>query len=158
MRVIKRIILPSLLALACAVPALAMTATQKVEREVTVTQEDGTEIIKREKADMVLPGERIVYTIDYLNNDALPATDLELVMPVPAEITYIEGSAEAENAVVKFSTDGGESFTIREDVTVKMADGKTRKAAARDITHIRWELQSVGVGENGSLSFKGTLK
>jgi len=159
MRLIHKLILPFIMTLALASPALSMTATQKVEREVTITQEDGTQVTKRERADLVTPGERIIYTLEYNNDKLEPASDLVLTMPVPAEITYIEGSATNERAIVTFSADGGENFKKREAVSVLVEDGKKRKALSSDITHIRWELQdSVEVGESGSLSFKGILK
>jgi len=69
--------------------AFALTATQSVEKEIVVQMPDGTENLSRAPAELVIPGERVVYTLSYTNDDAAPASDLVLTMPVPPEIKYI---------------------------------------------------------------------
>jgi len=96
--------------LAMGVSANALTATQKVEKEITVQQADGTSVTQRVSADQVTPGEKIVYTVDFLNDSAEPASDLVLAMPVPSDVRFLEGSADRDGAIVKYSTDGGASF------------------------------------------------
>jgi len=157
-----RIISLSLVAAALmstAMSASALTATQLVEKETIIRSEDGGERVVREAASQVTPGERIVYRLVYTNDDAEPATDLVLNMPVPAELTLVEGSEIMDGAVVAYSTDGGETFADRASVKVADADGALRDAAAQDITNIRWTLTSeVAVGASGELSFAGILK
>jgi len=46
--------------LASAVSASALTATQKVEKEIVVTQSDGTSVTQRVSADEVTPGEKVM--------------------------------------------------------------------------------------------------
>lgn len=148
-----------LAALFAAAPALAMEATQRVEREVVTTAPDGTQQVSRLPADAVVPGEIIVYTLDYVNTDAEPATDLVLAMPVPAEIVFAEGSADRSGAVVEYSADGGASFSDRFTLTVVDADGMQRAAEAADISAVRWRLaEPVAPGESGMVSFKGRLR
>lgn len=139
--------------------ASALTAKQTVEKEIVVQMPDGTETMSREVADTVTPGERVVYTLDFTNDDAAPASDLVLTMPVPAEIKLIEGSAAQEGARVVYSADGGKSFAERSSVRVATSDGTLRAANANDITHVRWTVPGpVAVGDSGSLSFKGILE
>ena len=138
--------------------ALALTAEQTVEREVVVRNADGTETFKRVKADTVIPGERIVYSLNYYNDLDKPAENIVLVMPVPGEVTFLDGSAEQAGVRTTFSADGGQSFANRDDLAVKTADNSTRPAQAEDITHIRWVVAAVNPGERGSLVYKGRLK
>jgi len=139
--------------------ASALTAKQIVEKEVTVQMPDGTQLITREAADMVVPGERIVYTLNFTNDEVKPASDLVLTMPVPNVVRYMDGSATETGASVVYSADGGKTFAGRSAVQVVDIDGTFRRASSDEITHIRWTVPGpVASGENGSLSFKGVLK
>lgn len=145
--------------LASAVSASALTATQKVEKEIVVTQSDGTSVTQRVSADEVTPGEKVVYTVDFLNDSNEPASDLVLAMPVPSDIRYLEGTADREGADVKFSVDGGESFSERSVLTLPAVGGGTRSATSDDITHIQWRIAGpVPVGARDAVAFKGRLK
>lgn len=141
------------------VSASALTAKQTVEKEVTVQMPDGTEVTSRQAAEEVLPGERIVYTLNFTNDEAQPATDLVLTMPVPDVVKYMDGSATEVGARVVYSADGGNSFADRSAVQVADIDGTFRRASSDEITHIRWTVPGpVAAGESGTLSFKGVLK
>lgn len=142
-----------------ALPAAALTATQSVETEKVVVQADGTEMTQRTIADKVKPGDRVVYVLNVENNDAEPASNLVLTMPVPDEIRYIEGSSSKPGAVVTFSVDGGASFKDRATLEVQEMDGTVRKADASDISHIRWKVAGpLPVGSSDEIAFKGILK
>ena len=139
--------------------ASALTAKQIVEKEVVVQMPDGTETVTRGPAELVVPGERVVYTLSFTNDDAAPASDLVLTMPVPSEIKYMDGSATKNGATIVYSADGGQTFADRTALRSIGADGTVRTATADDITHIRWTVAGpVAVGETGNLSFKGVLK
>lgn len=140
------------------VSASALTAEQIVEREVVVTNADGSETVKREKADMVTPGDKVVYSLNYYNDLDKPAENIVLVMPIPGEVTLIEGSAESEGVTTNYSVDGGKTFATRQELMVKTEDNDMRPAKSADITHIRWQVASIDVGERGSLVYKGSLK
>ena len=145
--------------LAMGVSANALTATQKVEKEITVQQADGTSVTQRVSADQVTPGEKIVYTVDFLNDSAEPASDLVLAMPVPSDVRFLEGSADRDGAIVKYSTDGGASFFERTALTMPAVGGGTRPASVDDITHIQWQIAGpVPVGATDAVVFKGRLK
>ena len=138
--------------------AMALTAQQTVEREVVVKNLDGTETVTREKADTVVPGENIVYSINYYNDLDKAAENVVLVMPVPSELTLIEGSADISGAQTTFSADGGKTFASRDEVVVSLEDKSTRLAESKDITHVKWIVASITPDQRGSLSFKGKLK
>jgi len=109
----KLFALTALTAVSFAIPAVALEAEQRVLKEVVVKQADGTEKRTYVNADLVTPGTTVVYALVFRNDQSAPADDVVLVMPVPAEIAYIEGSATNRLAVADFSADGGSSFAPR---------------------------------------------
>lgn len=146
-------------ALAFGGQANALEATQKVEKEITVTQEDGSTTTQRFTVDAITPGEKVVYTVSFVNNDEAPASNLILAMPVPPTVRFLEGSADREGAIVRYSTDGGSNFAARDELTFPAVGGGTRPASADDITHIQWQIAGpVPVGATDEILFKGRLK
>jgi len=136
----------------------AMTARQSVEREVIVRDANGVETVKREAADKVTPGETVIYSIKYENDSAEPATNIVLIMPVPKEVAYVEGSVTGGNANVSFSADDGATYVARGRLTVEQ-DGARRPARGDEITHIRWTLTgAVPANAAGEVSYKAILK
>ncbi len=142
-----------------AISAQALTASQIVEREVIVRNADGTETITREAADKVTPGDKVIYSLNYYNDEATPAENIVLVMPIPTEVQYLDGSADFDGTNTTYSVDGGKSFAGRDDLRVAQADGNKRAARAEDITHIRWVVGTTIAPETGgTLSFSGRLQ
>ena len=138
---------------------MALTASQSVQREVIKHNADGTQTIILEKADMVTPGDKVVYSLNYHNAEAKPAEHVILVMPVPTQVKYLEGTAENENVRTDYSVDGGQSYSRRANLTVHREDGTSRAAIAEDITHIRWNMeQAIAPGASGRLAFTARLK
>lgn len=146
------------LALLAAEPASAMIAKQVVEKEVVVRNANGAEEVKRQPADKVTPGETVIYSIRYKNDSSDPASDIVLVMPVPKEVAYVEGSVAGGSASVAFSADGGKTYVARGRLTVEEG-GETRPARGDEITHIRWTLgASIPPQGEGEVSYKGILR
>jgi len=145
--------------LASGTSASALTATQKVEKEVTIQQADGTVSTKLVSATEVTPGEKIVYTVSYTNDSPEAATDIVLAMPVPSDVRYLEGSADRSGAIVRYSADGGASFVERSALVLPALGGGTRAASSDDITHIQWRIPGpVLVGTSDEIAFKARLK
>jgi uncharacterized repeat protein (TIGR01451 family) len=149
----------ALIILSASPSALALSATQTVLKEIRTTTPSGEVTTRYVDATLVTPGETIVYRLDYLNDSAEPVTDMVLTMPVPAEVTYQEGSADQDGMDIYFSTDGGESFSSRTDIMVDVGDGVMAPALSEDITHVRWvSTRPVAVSAEGILQFKAVLK
>jgi uncharacterized repeat protein (TIGR01451 family) len=91
--------------------ATGLEATQTVELATVTLTADGTESITYTPATDVEPGEQVRYSLSYSNQGADAADSVSLVMPVPAEVTYLEGSVERALSDVTFSVDSGETFT-----------------------------------------------
>lgn len=147
------------LALALGGPAAAsgLTANQTVQKVVVTTDEAGNEVVEYVEADLVAPGDTVVYTLTYANDGEEPAEDVVLTMPVPAEMSFVEGSAKTEMAMVGFSIDGGATFVPRGELAVTL-DGEAREALSDEITHVRWSFtEAIPVGEDGIVSYHAIL-
>jgi uncharacterized repeat protein (TIGR01451 family) len=102
----------------------------------------GREIVKLIPADRVVPGDRVIYTLEVRNTGAT-ALDAPIVThPVPEHMRYVANSAVGPGAEVSYSVDGGHSFDSAENLKVLEAGGRLRRAAAADYTDIRWQLKN----------------
>jgi uncharacterized repeat protein (TIGR01451 family) len=141
---------------ACAARA-ELVAAQSVEKEIVVKTKDGKEEVHRVQAERVKPGEEIIYSLRYANDADKPAENVMLVMPVPKEVTYVEGSVRGGGAIT-FSADQGKTYVARGRLTVT-EHGAERPAKNVDITHVRWTFaQPISPGAKGEVSFRGSLK
>ncbi len=142
-----------------ATPALAMDAKQTIEREVSVTQADGSVLISRQPADLVKPGDALIYTLDFVNTESEAVTGINMAMPVPSEVRFVETVDALANSTVSYSIDGGQSYAGLDSLQVANADGTTRPASNDDITHVRWTIdRAIQVGEQGMVAFRGELR
>lgn len=89
-------------------------------------------------ATLVILGETVVYRLDFINDEDEPVTDMVLTMPVPAEVTLQDGSADQDGVDTYFFADGGQTFSRRADLMVATDDSTMASATAADDTHIRW--------------------
>jgi uncharacterized repeat protein (TIGR01451 family) len=99
----------------------------------------GAELIP---ADRVVPGDRVIYTLEVRNSSATALDAPDFTYPVPEHMRYVAGSAVGPGAEVSYSVDGGHSFARAENLKVKGPEGKLRPAVAADYTDIRWQLKN----------------
>lgn len=133
-------------------------AEQTVEIEVAVRTADGVDKIERMKAENVKPGEAIIYSLHFRNDDNESADAVEFVMPVPIEVSYVENSALGNDASITFSADGGRDFVARGQLAIA-ENGVNRPAKNDEITHIKWKLNSsLAAGMSGKASYRAVVK
>lgn len=117
------------------------------------TIEDGKPVTTLVPAGKVTPGDEVHYVLAYTNAGARAAGDVVLVNPVPADLEYVA----ADNGAL-VSVDGGKVFAPLASLAVTAADGTSRPATGRDVTHVRWNLPPVAAGAKGQVSFQARLK
>ncbi len=165
-----------------AVPAIAATSSgvtlkSKAMIERIETAPDGSErtILKSPGDVIVTPGDRVVFTLSYVNGGNEAASGFRATNPMPGPIQFVEVAEEW--ALV--SVDGGKNFgrlteltvTEREEVDAvyddetgaKLSDAsvrvETRAATPADVTHVRWAFaRPIAPGEKGSVSYRGVVK
>jgi uncharacterized repeat protein (TIGR01451 family) len=104
--------------------------------------EAGHPVVKLIPADRVVPGDRVIYTLEARNTGASALESPIIIHAVPDHMRYIANTAVGPGAEVSYSVDGGRNFAPAEDLKVLGADGRPRPAVAADYTHIRWQLKN----------------
>jgi len=150
----KKLLMLPLILLALSASANIASAKSDVKINITaekeiVVQEDGKDVLKRVKIDTAMPGDVLIYTLDYVNKGDEVATDVVLNDPVPDGTIYIDGSAFGPGSDITFSIDGGESFNSPSLLIyeIEQAGKKVSRLASPDLyTHIRWQGEQVEAG------------
>ena len=133
------LLLAALAAAQSAVDPLSIKAIAEVESRSVA---GGRQSVKLVAADRVVPGDRVIYTLEVRNTGAAVLESPTIIHPIPEHMRYVADSAVGPGAEVSYSVDDGKSFDRAENLLVKSADGQSRPATAADYTHIRWHLKN----------------
>ena len=131
-----------------------------VDRIMQVTAADGEVETLLLDASRVQSGERLRYTIQFINTSSayIDPGIIVITNPIPETAEYLEGTAVGADTEILFSVDGGIDFAAPEALTVVEGGVKVPATAAR-YTTIRWTLgASLGPGESGFVAFDVRLK
>ncbi len=124
-----------------------------VERVTIDTQ--GKQRILLEEPKVVVPGDRLVFVLNYRNAGAQPADKFVITNPLPDAVRF----ADAGDTRPLVSVDGGQGWGRLEELTVAQPDGTRRPAQPADVTHLRWAFQKpIPAGASGKLMFRGVVK
>lgn len=144
--------------IALATPAIAapleMTTSMLVEQAVRAP--DGTTRTTFVAPAKVVPGDRVVVSLDYRNGGAQPISNIVLANPLPAGIAYRAPSAGTPAPEVSVD---GTSFGPLASLRVRAADGSMRAASAADVVSVRWRVAGpLAPKTGGKLSFQAVVK
>ena len=148
------------LLLAALMPGPALAANQvALDNHVFVervsTDAEGKQRILLEEPKVVVPGDRLVFVLNYRNAGAQPADKFVVTNPMPSAVRF----ADAGDTRPLVSVDGGKQWGLLADLSVPMEGGMRRAAQPADVTHIRWAFQKpIPVGGTGKLMFRGVVK
>ncbi|WP_247594595.1 hypothetical protein [Sphingopyxis sp. PAMC25046] len=148
------------LLLAALMPGPALAANEvALDNEVFVervsTDAEGKQRILLEEPKVVVPGDRLVFVLNYRNAGAQPADRFVVTNPMPSAVSF----ADAGDTRPFVSVDGGKQWGLLSELSVPMTDGTRRAAQPADVTHIRWAFQApIPVGGTGKLMFRGVVK
>ena len=159
---VKKTMLLEMLLAAVIAPAFAVAdpniqLDMQVKKEIII-EENGQEVTQWVEAQEVLPGEKLMYTVRYVNMGDEPATEVRIENPIPELSVYVTDSASGEGSTIVFSADGGTQYNPAGEVTYEVAvfgGGKDRRVAnAERFTNIRWLIEQVPPGSQGEVSFQ----
>jgi uncharacterized repeat protein (TIGR01451 family) len=125
-----------------------------VKVEKTVQNDDGTTVTALVDPEVTIPGDRLVYGINYTNSGTEPVENFVVTNPLPKPVRLAD---DADPALV-VSVDGGATWGTLAELQVADAEGVTRAATAADVTHIRWTLALVEPGESGRLEYRAVIR
>jgi uncharacterized repeat protein (TIGR01451 family) len=120
---------------------LQVRAIAEVESK-SVDAGRGRAVVKLIPADRVVPGDRVIYTVEARNTGATALDTPVVTYAVPDHMRYVVDSAVGPGAEVRFSIDGGHHFDRAENLKLRGPDGRPRAVVGADITHIRWQLKN----------------
>jgi uncharacterized repeat protein (TIGR01451 family) len=138
--------------------ALASEAVELRTQLVAEVRENGgtaeRPTVRLVPATRLSQGQVVYYTVRITNPTPVFANKVQVSQLIPANTTYLPGSAAGPGAEIEFSIDGGQTFGRAEDL--KQADG-TRAPPAR-YTHIRWTLHNpLAPGATALARFRATF-
>ena len=91
--------------------------------------------------ESALPGDIIRYTIACRNEGNDPATNIQVHLPIPAEMTLVLGSEASDGVSVTYSVDEGQTFHAFSKLSVTTPSGAVRSAIIDDLNALRWTLE-----------------
>lgn len=143
-----------------AAPAFAaagpLVVTSKVLVERRTAAPDGTTRVALAKPTRVVPGDRVVFVLDYRNTGRQPIADIVLANPLPPAIAY--RAPRAGSPAPELSVDG-RTFGPLASLMVPMPGGGARPARTDDVVAVRWRLSTpLAAGGQGELAFQAALK
>lgn len=137
--------------------AIRLTSTAK--QEVVEIDAAGNRQVKRIDAKKVVPGDEVIYLIEFENTGAEAAENIVIRNPVPGHTLYKAGSAAGSDTKISYSIDDGKQFDAPENLVITAADGTTRRATAADYTTVRWVYtRAMRPGEKSSVEYRVVIK
>ena len=128
------------------------------QREIEEEDDEGEIELIRIFAKKILPGDEVIYTIEYTNHGYDAADRVVVTCPMPEGMRYRKFSAVGDGTEILFSIDNGHTFDEPANLIVRNDEGDVIKAKTRHYTHIRWRLLNhVAAGASGSVSFRAVL-
>jgi uncharacterized repeat protein (TIGR01451 family) len=110
-------------------------------------------------ADRVVPGDRVIYTLEVRNTRSTSVPAPTVTYAIPAHMQYIANSAAGPGAQITYSVDGGQHYDSPDSLQVAGAAGALRPALAADYTGIRWQLKnSLRGGAVAFVRFRAVVK
>lgn len=138
---------------ALAAPQVTLTSHISVVR--TKLDASGKPTTSFEEPKLVTPGDKLSFTLDYVNASGKPADNFVVTDPMPDGVLF----AGNESKGAEVSVDGGKTFGALTALKVVDASGQPRAATAADVTHIRWAFaRPIASGEHGELRFDAIVK
>lgn len=135
---------------------------QLVGNKVTTDPASGKETLLPAKE--VMPGDRIEYTVTYVNREErTPLKAVAIVAPIPPQTAYLGKTATTkENASLEVSIDGGKNYQPPPVmIEGRGSDGKVFKTEAppERYTHLKWRLvDEVKPQQAISFTYRVTVK
>ena len=139
-----------------------VTLTSDVKIERTEVDAAGKEKVSlyAPKSVVVVPGDKVVFTLEVTNTGTQPAAGFRATNPMPAPVQFVSVTEDW----AEVSVDGGTTWGKLAALKVKTAptDGTTaieRAADLADVTHVRWVFaDAIAPGAKRTITYRGVIK
>jgi uncharacterized repeat protein (TIGR01451 family) len=145
---------------AAAPSPVTLTSDVKIERVELDAAGKETVTLHEPKSVVVLPGDKVVFTLEVTNTGALPAAGFRATNPMPEPVQFVSVAEDW----AEVSVDGGNVWGKLAALKVKTAppDGTApveRGADVADVTHVRWIFpDAIAPGGKRKISYRGVIK
>ncbi len=148
-----------------AAPATApspVTLTSDVKIERVETDAAGKEKVSlyAPKQVVVVPGDRVLFTLEVVNTGAQPAAGFRATNPMPAPVQFVSVAEDWAEVSVDGGNNWGKLAALK--VTATPVDGAApveRAADVADVTHVRWVFpDAISPGGKRTISYRGVIK
>ena len=140
--------------------SVVLTSEAMIERIELDASGKETVTLKQPKDVIVVPGDRIIFTLRYVNKGTEPATGFRATNPMPGPVQFVSAAEDWAEVSVDGGATWGKLANLK--VTVKGSEGAAdteRTASAEDVTHVRWVFTvPIPPGAEGSVSYRGLIK
>jgi hypothetical protein len=145
---------------AASAPAVTLSSEAMIERVVVGADGKETVQLKSPKDVVVVPGDKVVFTLKYANQGAEPADGFRATNPMPGPVQFIEAAQDWAEVSVDNGVTWGKLTALKvKAAPVEGAAAVERAAIAADVTHVRWAFaNAIAPGAKGSLSYRGVIK
>jgi uncharacterized repeat protein (TIGR01451 family) len=139
---------------------VALSSEAWIERMETAVDGRERAVLKNPTDVVVVPGDKVLFTLKYANTGRVPANGFRATNPMPSAVQF---DSVAEDWA-EVSVDNGKNWGKLSTLTIRYqaADGTgatSRPANAQDVTHVRWVLtESIAPGASGLVSYRGVIK
>ena len=137
-----------------------LSSEVKIERTQLDASGKETATLHEPKDVVVVPGDRVVFTLNVVNSGAAAASGFRATNPIPAAVAFVAVTEDW----AEVSVDGGTSWGKLTAMTVKEKSAETglettRAATAADVTHVRWIFSNaIAAGAKTAVSYRGVVK
>lgn len=147
-------------ATAATAPAVTLSSEAMIERVVVGVDGKETVQLKSPKDVVVVPGDKVVFTLKYANQGTEPADGFRATNPMPGPVQFIEAAQDWAEVSVDNGVTWGKLTALKvKAVPVEGVATEERAATAADVTHVRWAFaNAIAPGAKGSLSYRGVIK
>ncbi len=136
----------------------AIRFSNNAYKQEIASDEKGNKQFKYIEPKLVLPGDIILYEIEFENISDQVISNIVVNNPLPNNSSYRAGSASGEATDITFSVDGKE-YKQADALVLKDKTGKTWLAKPEDYRAIRWIYKkSLKPGEKSKVSYKTQIK
>ena len=105
-----------------------------------------------ERAASLRAGDRVVFVVNW---KATRGQQFTLTNPLPRAVAF-QGTATGEEEV---SVDGGRTWGRLDQLVVRDADGRPRRANGEDVTHVRWRVPgAIAALGAGQMTYRGIVR
>lgn len=139
---------------------VTLTSDVKIERVEVDAAGKETVTLHAPKSVVVLPGDKVVFTLEVTNTGTQPAAGFRATNPMPAPVQFVSVAEDW----AEVSVDGGNNWGRLATLKVKTApaDGTAsveRAAEIADVTHVRWIFpDTIAPGGKRKISYRGVIK